>query len=363
MLFHYAVEATEDNWLHDTIVEMLSAGMDELDAGEPLSPWPDCIPAVRLDILSARTGLRDRRAKFFCKYSALTQQARMDVRGALTTQNAIPAIYDGQSPWVRLEDLPPTIREPAKELFRFAFGLLTPLELRDRHYNIIWQQLPAKTCPFCGLERLSHPEEPRPDLDHYLSISSYPFAGANLRNLAPMGDRCNKAFKGTTDVVFDNVANNRRKCCDPYLGPHFSISLNASELLSGDGAIRPLPRWVLEFIGTETHCASTWNSVFHIERRYYHVLNDEYRGWVAHFGKWCADPRSGVEITDIASVIAALDQHLGIILQEEKFVDVNFLKHATFQMLRTKCAVGPDAQRVADWLQEVVSSYASEIVV
>ena len=28
MLFHYAVAATNDNWLHDTLLQILIAGMD-----------------------------------------------------------------------------------------------------------------------------------------------------------------------------------------------------------------------------------------------------------------------------------------------------------------------------------------------
>jgi hypothetical protein len=361
VLFHYAVEATNDNWLHDTLLQILVAGMDELDAGLALSAWPACIPAARHAVLSTRTGLRDRRKTFLKAYGALDPPSRNIVRTALTAQNAIPAVFDGVSPWVRLEELPDTIREPTKELFNFAFGLLTDFGLRDEHYRLIWQNMTlAKICPFCGLERMKPPKQPRPDLDHYLPISRYPFAGVNLRNLAPMGGDCNKAFKGQIDVVFDADTNMRRRCCDPYTGPVFSVSLDGSNLFQGDGTICRLPVWDIAFLGHDHDCATTWEAVFQIRRRYSDLLNDEYHSWITHFGIWCADDRSGIELTDIASVVAAISQYSDSILQEG-LADTNFLKRATFQMLRYKLGTDPRAQQIAEWLMVVVAGFSPAI--
>lgn len=355
MLFHYAVDATNDNWLHETLLQILTAGMDELDAGHALSAWPACIPAARQAALSAKTGLRDRRRLFFEAFAALNQPSRDAVRSALAVQNSIPAVFDGISPWVRLEDLPASIREPTKNLFKFAFGLLTDVGLRDEHYRVIWQNLTwAKICPFCGLERLKHPKQPRPDLDHYLPISRYPFAGANLRNLVPMGGDCNTAFKGQIDVVFDAVADMRRRCCDPYIGPVFSVSLDGSNMFHDDGTIMLLPAWDIALIGDDDQCGATWEAVFQIRRRYTDLLNEEYHSWIDHFGRWCADDRSGVEITDVASLLAAINQYYDTILQEG-LADTNFLKRAAFQMLRFKLGVGPHADRIADWLKFIVA--------
>lgn len=316
-----------------------------------------CIPAARRDVLSPKTGLRDRRSTFFQAFAALDQPSRDSVRTALATQNAIPAVFDGVSPWVRLAELPSSIRGPAKELFKFAFGLLTDVGLRDQHYRVIWQSLTwAKICPFCGLERLKHPNQPRPDLDHYLPISRYPFAGTNLRNLVPMGGDCNSAFKGQIDVVFDAVTNTRRRCGDPYTGPIFSVSLNGSNLYDDDGTICRLPVWDIALQGGAQDCAATWVSVFQIRRRYSDILNEEYHSWIDHFGRWCADDRSGIELTDIASVIAATSQYSETILQEG-VADTNFLKRATFQMLRCKLETDPNADRLADWLKFLVAGF------
>ena len=76
MLFHYVVDATNDNWLHETLLQIITVGMDELDAGHALSAWPACIPAARQAALSAKTGLRDRRRLFFEAFAALNRTAQ-----------------------------------------------------------------------------------------------------------------------------------------------------------------------------------------------------------------------------------------------------------------------------------------------
>ena len=361
MLFHYALEATNDNWLHDTLLQILIEGMDELDAGQALSTWPECIPEARHAALAGKSGLKDRRRKFFVAYAALAQISRNAVRSALVLQNSIPAVFDGVSPWIRLAELPNSVQNPTKDLFKFAFGLLTDVGLRDDHYRVIWQNMTqAKICPFCGLERLKHPNQPRPDLDHYLAISLYPFAGANLRNLIPMGGDCNTAFKKQLDVVFDGVTNLRRRCCDPYAGPVFSVSLDGSELIDIYGNICVLPVWEIAFLGDDDDCATTWDDVFQIRKRYSDLLNDEYYGWLDHFRRWCSDIRSGIELTDDASITDAIGQYSDTVLQEGP-ADTNFLKRAAFEMLRSKLQVDPQASRIAEWLRSLVAGAAQPI--
>lgn len=171
-----------------------------------------------------------------------------------------------------------------------------------------------------------------------------------------MGDRCNTAFKGQVDVVFDATANIRRRCCDPYAGPSFSVTLNGSNLFRDDEIIRLLPQRDIHFLGDDQDCAATWESVFDIKRRYGDILNEEYHSWIDHFGRWCADERTGIQLTDIGSVIAALSQYFETICQES-LIDTNFIKRATFQMLHHKCNADPNAQRVAEWLKDVVAGF------
>jgi hypothetical protein len=355
MLFCYAANAYEDNWLHDTLLTIILEGMDRIDADQQIAAWPDCIPEPRRAVLSARTGLRDRRTTFFTAYEGLPPEGRAAVRGAAGLQNAIPALYDGHTACVRLSDLPETIHEPAKELFRFAFKLLTPLGLRDDHYKKVYNSLKYRVCPFCGVERLDAPLMPREDLDHYLPIAIYPFAGSNLRNLSPMGGRCNSSFKHTADIIFD-AAGLRRRCSDPYNGPSFQISLKDSVPFEGKMVnLVKCPQWIIEIEGDDADAATTWDNVFSIRERYIAShLNPEFRDWASHFARWCV--RSGKSVTDTAESVAALSDYMEITIQEG-LADSAFLKRAVFSMLRDRCADGPLSERITEWLIDLVSNH------
>ena len=93
-------------------------------------------------------------------------------------------------------------------------------------------------CPFCALEYFDAPGAPREDLDHYLAVSRYPFAAANLRNLTPMGMKCNERHKGDGDILRDE-AGNRRQSFDPYVERELQVSvLNSIPFAQADGQTR-----------------------------------------------------------------------------------------------------------------------------
>jgi hypothetical protein len=353
MLFPFVAYANDNNWLHDTILEMLTLRMDEIDGETDHTNWPDCIPELRREELSPKTSLRDRSREFLEAYEGLSVEDRARVRDAIQIQNAFPAIFDGHSPWVRLVDLPAAIQQPSVNLFRAAFRLLTPLELRDQQYQIIYDNLPHRICPFCGVEILDAPGQPREDLDHYLPISAYPFAGANLRNLSPMGNKCNASFKHTQDVIYDTASGTRRRCCDPYGGPPLAITLNNSVPFEG-ATVRMVtcPAWDVEIIG-DAELAATWDAVFQIKSRYVQShLNQEFRDWVDHFAKWCG--RSDKSFADVAGAVATITEYIEATIQEG-FADRAFLKRAVFEMLRLRVQGGDG--RLTEWLKDNVQIY------
>lgn len=355
MLYSYAAEACENNWLHETLVTILVDGMDRIDAGQQVTAWPECIPEQQRAALSAKTGLRDRCATFFAAFEGLAPEGRAATKTAVGMQNAIPALYDGHTACFRLTDLPNAIHGPATDLFRFAFRLLTSVGLRDEHYKKVYNSLKHRVCPFCGVERLDAPLAPREDLDHYLPIAIYPFAGSNLRNLAPMGGRCNSSFKHTADVIFDD-AGVRRRCSDPYGGPSFQISLKASRPFEGQMVnLIKCPEWIIEIEGDDVDAATTWDNVFSIRERYISShLNPEFRDWISHFARWCV--RSETAVTNNAEVVAALSKYVEITIQEG-LADSAFLKRAVFIMLRDHCADGEISERLTEWLIDLVSNH------
>ena len=102
-------------------------------------------------------------------------------------------------------------------------------------------------CPFCGCEYFDAPGAPREDLDHYLPKSLYPFAAANLRNLVPMGMKCNERYKLAQDILRD-AAGVRRRSFDPYAERQIKVILDNSVPLAARTAKRPTGRLISTLI-------------------------------------------------------------------------------------------------------------------
>ena len=210
MLFGYPLEATQENWLHETLVEILGVIHSNLQNGQNPPDWPDIIPAPYRDNLIRRRGLRDRLNSYRVAVSRLDNVGLTQVINALERQNEIRDLLAGVQNCEPLEDLPETVREPIKELFAYTFTLLSDLGIRDRHYHLIYDSTPYHICPFCGCEYFDAPGAPREALDHYLAESKYPFAGTNLCNLVPMGNKCNSKYKLAQDILYNDDGERRR---------------------------------------------------------------------------------------------------------------------------------------------------------
>jgi energy-coupling factor transporter ATP-binding protein EcfA2 len=210
----------------------------------------------------------------------------------------------------------------------------------------------ALLCPFCGDENfaaLGSQGSRREALDHYLLKNSYPFAAANLRNLVPMGYKCNSQYKNTKDLLYKDDGT-RRRSFDPYNHGTVVISLDNSQPFTGiRGELQePLPQWQIDF-GLNSEEIDTWNDVFYIRDRYSSMLNDEFKSWFEFFCQWCKrriNPQS-----DIA-LIAAIEQYAED-RASEGFGERAFLKAAVFRMLHIHCQQGN--QRLIDFISYYVN--------
>jgi len=246
-----------------------------------------------------------------------------------------------------IDDLPEAIRQPVKDLFDFAFKLLTDFGVRDHQYEVIYNNTPYHVCPFCGCEYFDAPGAPREELDHYLLKSKYPFAAANLHNLVPMGDKCNSNYKLTQDIL-SNDDGTRRKSYYPYNHFGIKISLERSEPFKGLYKLFPLPLWHIDF-DPDIEETITWDTIFHIRERYKRdVLDPEFMSWLREFSSWCSShmlPNSDQELIDR---IEQYTRHL----ENMKLRDRAFLKVPVFQMLHNRCQQGH--QRLFDLIKGVV---------
>jgi hypothetical protein len=184
-------------------LEMVQTIHTNHDGRQVALAWPDIIPAAHRDTLHRRTGLHDRLAQYAAAAGKLSVSERQQVLTCLVQQNRIADLVTCSTDYESLSDLPKAIQAPVAELFGFAFELLTGLGVRDRHYRAIYTAVPYHVCPFCCCEYFDASGAPREDLDHYLSKSFYPFATVNLRNLVPMGIKCNERYKLAQDILRD----------------------------------------------------------------------------------------------------------------------------------------------------------------
>lgn len=347
MLFGYPISATAANWLHECLCEILHSIHASIQAAKTPPPWPEIIPDLYRKRLQKRTGLKDRLKTYQIAVEQLTTAEQERILQALHEQNEIALLLSCQGNCEAITDLPTLIREPVKELFEFAFKLLTDLEIRDKHYKEIYDAVPSHTCPFCGCENFDAPRIPREALDHYLAESIYPFAASNLRNLVPMGNKCNS--RKLAQDILTKKDGTRRKSFDPYNCTGITLSLENSQPFAGTVTTTgQVPRWQIEF-DQNTEEVLTWDEVFHIRERYKKdVLDPKFKSWLDDFKHWCKSakivPNSDQELVDVIDRYATLYEEMGI-------SDRAFLKAAVFRMLHTHCKNGD--QRIVNLIKNV----------
>lgn len=348
MLNSYPIAATAENWVHDAVYAKVKSALDALNAAAVAPDWADDMHQDLAD----REALKTRYDVFRTAAERLSVKQRNKVLRALEEQNNIPAVFDGVVACPRIAEIPAQIRKPTEALFTAAFDALKSLKVRDRQYQTIFDNLPGKCCPFCGIEPFESPGLAREDLDHYLPRSLYPFAGANLRNLAPMGGKCNRAYKQAQDIICDETGQ-RRRCFDPYGERQATVSLMASQPFEDckTGPF-PLPVWQVDLLG-DADSVATWDQVFQIRRRYENKVQAHFRDWMEHFANWCA--REVGLITTQQEVISTLERYLNSVLQRTHD-DGAHLKRAMFEMLRQKCAESDISDRLTSWLSALVSA-------
>ncbi len=354
MLFSYSPGGFEENWLHETLMSVLTEDMEAMDRGDARAPWPGCLPDAWRETLDGRRGLRDRRSAFLDAYAGLAEAERQAVHEAMTRQNAFPDVFVDDLPCASADDLAPAVREPLRKLFEFLFDLLTETGSRDRNYTRLYDALEHKVCAFCGVELLDAPGQKREALDHYLPIALYPFAGANCRNLVPMGSKCNSRYKGRQDVLKVAGTSQRRECCDPYASPTLEISLDESRPFEGDVVkYVACPAWVISWEGGNATRLGTWETVFNISERYRESsLNPHFRDWLDHFSSWAA---RGFDTPYDREALRSLLTEFSEVVVPEGLSDSAFLKRATFRMLARRCDDTDEGTRVFEWLHDLLS--------
>ena len=336
MFFGYPIESTNDNWLHECVCASIATVHNYIDSGDSYPQWPAILPNQYQPILNASTGLRDHLANYDKKLRRLSKPNRDRILQAITDQNRISDLLSNKCDCAMINELPKSIQDTIKALFIYSYHRLKYFGVRDSHYKQIYASVPYRVCPFCGIEYMDAPGAPREDLDHYLVKSLYPLAAVNLRNLVPMGPKCNSRYKLSSDLLH-SPDGTRRVAFDPYDHVKVNVLLDDSEPFDGDRI--DIPRWVVRF-DPDMPAVTTWDDVFKIRERYSRDhLNPSYTTWLINFQSWARSAYPfDIDITD-DSIIDRLRVYETYNM-ECGIQDRHHLKAAVFRMLRLHCEAG-----------------------
>lgn len=330
MLYRLPEAATQENWLYECLLLALTMGFESHDSGQPVAPWPDFFPEAHRDKLKKRKKFGDAVAGVIGGYGALNQEDRVVIREALDDQAHLGDLFDGGRSARTRNSLPEPMQTLLADLADRAFDTLDHLGIRGRSYAV-HAAVGGLTCTFCGYEASDSSRVRQMDWDHYLARSLYPFASANLRNLSPMGDACNRSFKGSKDILRSN-GGARRRCFDPYIAEPATVHVLHSVLFAR-GPGNSLPEWAVTINGDPDACAS-WDSVFRLRERWAARLDDVHRACVKFFG---ATMKRNAAPTD-AEIVDRLADYAHGHAAEGSMSD-SLLRRAIFELWAERCAI------------------------
>jgi hypothetical protein len=280
MLWNYPYFDHEACRLHEHIADFLARANAEGQPPGNFSVVHHCCPELRARCQSS-TKLRSRLKAFYKAFVNLKPAAKQRTFNAFRDVNAIDEQLANRCDRYAIEDLPKSVRDPAKNLFVYLYtdALGAGGRIAD-HWGKFYALLKSKNCPFCAIEPLHHPDFYKQDYDHLLCKDIYPFAAINMRNLVPAGRDCNTIFKKRKDLLFKN--GTRRRAFKPFVpsGVRIKIELSGSRPPS---AANRNGKWKVK-VSPNRQEVATWTDVFETPARYEKdVLEAKAVDWIGEF--------------------------------------------------------------------------------
>ena len=356
MFFNFPLQATADNWVSESLTSQLLELLRALKRGEEA---PEFLESTREEyriVLLSYPVIQQNWEALVEALTDLTANELDVVKKAVTNQNELPGVLTDLEACIQCREQLPEVHDRALELFRACFERLGSIQspnkhvsIRDNHYHEIFSSIPRKCCPFCGMDLfdMSAPGIGRPQLDHYLPITIYPFAGVNLKNLVPMGDACNTRYKRAVDLLYDGTGK-RTRCFDPYGNLGASVEMERSRVLTTPGTG---PDWVLE-LQPNTEEAAQWDRVFRVRKRLKAKLSAQYKEWLVEIGGYLH--HKGRDAEDRDELLQTL-KDFGQICRLEALHAIAVIKEAFVNLLIRDLEDEAEGDRMQQFLSTVFS--------
>lgn len=203
---------------------------------------------------------------------------------------------------------------------------LKSLDIKN-HYKLIYDAMPHKVCPFCGVEKMH--KSFQEDYDHLAAKRHYPIVAINMKNLAPMCHTCNSKNKGEKDVL--NNANGTRKLFTYPYSQTVDVSIDFSNcIIPYTDEHNPEGNWDIALL-PDNSIISNWDLIFNIKKRYKEdYLECCFEDWLDEFLDGLI--LYNVPINNEQHIIDQLIQWSQN-LHSKKFYNINFIKAPLFSYL------------------------------
>ncbi|PWS28453.1 hypothetical protein DHW03_00925 [Pedobacter yonginense] len=303
MLFQLHSSKHEIEKIHELLTQFFTKIADAETAEFSNSLFPTW---VNDDIMKGK--LKENFEGFFhrCKTSLSQDEVSLLSKTFLENNDIIELCLNKAASLTGLDDLPQNISAivdfqvtTGKNLFQWLYSyILTSkdspiLKTLNTSLNDHFESFQSKNpsiCTFCGLETYTLIDtEGRPDYDHYLNSSQYPFSAVNLNNLFPMGLRCNQRVKGADHILFDNfLEKHRRTSFYPYNSKYsykdFEYQLECLEEPNISNGLKGQFNVSIDAIDKDDEVLKenlrTWVSVFDVEKRYAEEIRRSTKSWI-----------------------------------------------------------------------------------
>jgi hypothetical protein len=335
MLFTYQYPENNDlEKLNDYFVDFLSKIITSLPNSQ-FRVGTYCNPEFA-KIINTSSTLKKKIVSFFSSFKILDKSKKDEFNSMVIKSQNIETFF-GDDTLVISDTMSTRIIEIlGNTSFNILVNHLFKVTLKSfdikSHYIGIYNSMPHKVCPFCGVEKMH--KSFQEDYDHLAAKKHYPIVAIHLKNLAPMCHTCNSKNKGEKDVLHNNDMS-RRKFVYPY-SETYTVTLDFTNcIIPQTDVANPGGNWEIDLL-PQNIITSNWDNVFGIKKRYKEdYLESNFEDWLEEFLDGLI--YSGVQIITIQDTIDQLIRW-STDLQGKKFLNTNFIKAPLFNFL-SNCGI------------------------